>query len=82
MAGHFPELPAARMAHETTYASRWNKLSTLGSWAWDYLDQTQCVSVEVSYQRLADEPLYPADYHSIGRRIIRTAAAWLARRQG
>lgn len=80
LSSHFPELAAARMAHETTYPSRWNKLSTLGSWAWDYLDQTQCVSVEVSYQRLSDEPIYPAGYHEIGRRIIRAAAAWLSRR--
>ena len=80
LAGRFPELPSTRMAHETTYASRWDKLSTLGSWVWDYLDGTQCVSVEISYQRLIEEPLVPADYHQIGRRLIRTAAQWLARR--
>ncbi|MBD3293516.1 MAG: hypothetical protein GF393_11370 [Armatimonadia bacterium] len=80
LAESFPELSAARMAHETTYASRWNRLSTLGTWAWDYLDATQCVSVEVSYQRLTEDPLVPDDYREIGRRIIRAAAEWLARR--
>lgn len=82
LADVFPELPAASLSHETTYASRWNKLSTLGSWTWDYMEQTQCVSVEVSYQRLVEEPLYPEGYHEIGRRILRAARAWLMRRAG
>ncbi|MFW6438264.1 MAG: M14 family zinc carboxypeptidase [Armatimonadota bacterium] len=82
LAALFPELPPNRLSHETTYASRWNKLSTLGSWTWDYLGETQCVSVEASYQRLTDSLLYPADYHEIGRRVIRAAGAWLARRDG
>ncbi|MFW5866491.1 MAG: M14 family zinc carboxypeptidase [Armatimonadota bacterium] len=82
LATHFPELSADRLSHETSYPSRWNKLSTLGSWTWDYLGETQCVSVEASYQRLTDSLLYPADYHEIGRRVIRAANAWLARRDG
>jgi len=79
LAEHFPELQASRLSHETSYASRWNKLSTLGTWTWDYLGETQCVSVETSYQRLTEDLLYPADYHEIGRRVIGAATAWLAR---
>ncbi len=80
LAALFPELAAASLTRETTYASRWNKLSTLGTWTWDFLEQTQCVTVEISYQRLTDEPLTPDGYHEIGRRVLRAAHAWLSRR--
>ncbi|HCA47678.1 MAG TPA: hypothetical protein DEP45_10085 [Armatimonadetes bacterium] len=75
-----PELPAASLGHETTYASRWNMLSTLGSWVWDTMEGTQCVTVEISYQRLVAEPLTPEGYREIGRRVIHAANGWLMRR--
>ncbi len=81
LADSFPELHAIACAHETNYASRWNKLATIASWAWDTLGETQAVSVETSYQRLVDEPLYPDDYRRIGRRVLRAAHAWLQRRE-
>ncbi len=73
----FPELPASKIAHETTYASRWNKLSTVGTWCWDYLDETPCSAVETSYQRLTDDLLTLEDYQMIGRRVLRAAHRWL-----
>ena len=75
-----PELPAPSLARGTAYASRWNMLSTLGSWVWDFMEGTQCVTVEISYQRLDDEPLTPDGYRDIGRRVIHAAHAWLMRR--
>jgi|LSQX01.2.fsa_nt_gb hypothetical protein len=80
LAPRFPELDPDRVMAETRYASRWNMLSTAGAWVWDYLQQTQCVSVETSYQRLTAEPLYPDDYRDIGRRVALTAFEWLSGR--
>ncbi|MGI5817551.1 MAG: M14 family zinc carboxypeptidase [Armatimonadota bacterium] len=80
LARQMPEMRPELCARETTYASRWNKLATQASWVWDTLDGTQAVSVETSYQRLGDRLLYPADYHQIGRRVVRAAREWMARR--
>lgn len=77
LAKQFPELSPASVAQDTRYSSRWNKLATIASWAWDYLDHTLSICIETSYQRLTDDLLYPADYHEIGRRVLRTAHDWL-----
>ncbi|MGC9318839.1 MAG: M14 family zinc carboxypeptidase, partial [Armatimonadota bacterium] len=62
LAAAFPELAPEDTAQATTYASRWNALATVASWAWDRLDNTPGITVETSYQRLAGEPLTPEGY--------------------
>jgi hypothetical protein len=80
MAEHFPELNPAGLSRPTRYPSRWNALSTLGSWLWDYLERTPEVTIETSYQSLAGRPLDPDGYRAIGRRVALTAWAWLRER--
>ncbi len=79
-APHFPELEPESFKRETRYSSRWNALATLGSWVWDYLDNTPCVTIETSYQRIGQQVLEIADYRAIGPRVITTALAWLRER--
>lgn len=81
MASHWPELEAASLSRPTRYPSRWNALSTLGSWVWDHLERTPEVTIETSYQSLAGRPLDPDGYREIGRRLVLTASAWLDDRQ-
>jgi len=80
LAPHFPELQPDSLKRETRYASRWNALATLGSWVWDHLDETQCVTVETSYQRIGARVLEIGDYRAIGPQVIKTALAWLRER--
>jgi len=70
LADLFPELPPDSLAKETTYPSRFNPNATVNSWAWDHLDQTPALGIEISYQRLADRPLEIADYREIGARLV------------
>ena len=73
-------LNLAGLSRPTRYPSRWNALSTLGSWLWDYLERTPEVTIETSYQSLAGRPLDPDGYRAIGRRVALTAWAWLRER--
>ncbi len=77
LANEFPELDPNSLGRPTRYPSRWNAMSTVGSWVWEHLDHTACVAVETSYQRLGGWPLDPAGYHDVGRRVLLAAWAWL-----
>lgn len=80
MAPHWPESAAASLSRPTRYPSRWNAMSTLGSWCWDHLERTPEVTIETSYQSLAGRPLDPDGYREIGRRVALTAWDWLRER--
>lgn len=77
LAERVPEVPAESLTRPTRYPSRWNAMATLGSWAWDHLGGATEVSIETSYQRLADRLLEPTGYRALGRRVARAALAWL-----
>lgn len=79
MQAQFPELAPGSMAQPTRYASRWNQMSTIESWVWDYLAGMTCCNIEISYQSLAGQPLDREGYAEIGRRIVRAAMSWLDR---
>ncbi len=78
----FPELDPDSIARPTRYASRWNALSMLGSWTWDYLDKTLEMTVETSYQRVAGKVLQREDYHDFGRRVLMATMGWLDEQMG
>ncbi len=76
----FPELNPEEVWKPTRYASRWNPLSTLGGWAWDYLDNTPGATIETSYQSLAGKVLERGDYRDLGRRVALAVFEWLSAR--
>lgn len=80
MADHWPDLDPKSLARPTRYSSRWNALATVGTWVWDYLEETVEVTVETSYQSLAGRPLDPHGYREVGCGIALTAATWLRER--
>lgn len=80
LAQQFPQLDRPTLQRETRYASRWNALATIGNWSWDHLDQTPCVTVEISYQQLAGQLLTPEGYRDVGRRMLSAVHAWLSER--
>jgi hypothetical protein len=78
LAAQFADLPGESISRVPDYASRWDSNHTATCWAWDHLDGTLGVSIEISYQALTeDDRLLPEGYRAIGRRLAAVAVTWL-----